>query len=295
MSKIALIINTASGTNDEKLKELKRLLLEKSFLDIELIELNIKTINETIVDLTRKGFESIVACGGDGTVSLIAGVIITQGLNVKLGVLPFGTFNHFAHDIHMPEKIEDALDILRKGNSAFVDVGKVNTTYFVNNSSLGLYPKIVKYREEYQKKGWHKNLALVGAIFSLVASRTALYIEFAGQNTRTLRRKTSFVFIGNNKYKIEGFTIGERDNIDQGLLSVYVARNVNWIRILILGFHALTGTLLKQEDFNTIGLQTCTISMRKKTVLVSHDGEISQMNTPLTYQIHPKVLRVIIP
>ena len=40
------------------------------------------------------GVDGVVAGGGDGTVSCLAGVL--AGTDVPLGVLPLGTFNHFA-------------------------------------------------------------------------------------------------------------------------------------------------------------------------------------------------------
>src|SRR4051794_3013492 len=47
-----------------------------------------------------EGAELIIAGGGDGTVSAVAGAL--AGSAAMLGVLPLGTFNHFARDLGMP-------------------------------------------------------------------------------------------------------------------------------------------------------------------------------------------------
>ena len=44
--------------------------------------------------------ETIVAAGGDGTVSTVAAEV--AGTGITLGVLPLGTFNHFARDLRIP-------------------------------------------------------------------------------------------------------------------------------------------------------------------------------------------------
>ena len=58
-----------------------------------------------------------------------------------------GTLNHFARDLGIPFDVSGAIDIICAGHSIGIDVGAVNDIYFLNNSSVGLYPAIVKLRE----------------------------------------------------------------------------------------------------------------------------------------------------
>ena len=293
MAHIALVYNPLSGGSSH-IGLVSKLISENKFSHFELVELDTRNPEKCIHKLVDAQYSTIVALGGDGTVSAIIGAILSLEVDVKFGVLPLGTFNHFAKDIGMPFEISEALIVLDKGNSTYVDVGKVNETYFVNNSSLGLYPKIVSYRDDLQKKGWRKSLAFCLAALAVLRTDTKLTINFE-TNNKKISKKTPFVFVGNNKYEMEGFNIGERKHLNQGLLSLYLAHNVSKIRLLFLGFHAMKRTLLAQDDFNGIGLRECTITSKRKILAVSHDGEISKMKTPLQYKILPKVLRVIIP
>lgn len=90
----------------------------------------------------------VVAGGGDGTLSSVAAGLVNTG--IALGALPLGTLNHFAKDLGIPLEPEAALDAVSTGAPLAVDVGEVNGRYFVNNSSLGLYPSIVHRREQQQ-------------------------------------------------------------------------------------------------------------------------------------------------
>ena len=99
----------------------------------------------------KEGTAGLVAAGGDGTVNTLAGVAVDAG--VPLGVLPQGTLNHFAKDLGIPTDLDDALEVVLAGHTRRVDVGEVSGRIFVNNSSLGVYPRIVRLRERYGARG----------------------------------------------------------------------------------------------------------------------------------------------
>ena len=80
----------------------------------------------------------VVAAGGDGTVNSVATAIVDS--TAALGVLPLGTLNHFAKDLHIPLDLREAVAVVAAGHIRHVDVGQVNDRVFVNNSSIGLYP-----------------------------------------------------------------------------------------------------------------------------------------------------------
>lgn len=106
------------------------------------------------------GIGVVVAGGGDGTQGAVAAQLAGTGL--VQGVLPLGTLNHFARDLGVPLALEDAIRTIAQGRVLRVDVGEVNGRVFINNSSLGLYPEIVRERELQQQrlgKGRWRSLA----------------------------------------------------------------------------------------------------------------------------------------
>ena len=104
--------------------------------------------------IIRKALETtectIVAAGGDGTVSAIAAQL--AGTRKRMGVLPLGTLNHFAKDLGIPLELEEAIRTVVNGHTRAVDVAEVNGRVFINNSSLGLYPRIVMHREAQEEQ-----------------------------------------------------------------------------------------------------------------------------------------------
>lgn len=123
--------------------------------------------------------ETIVAAGGDGTVGTVAAEV--AGTGITLGVLPIGTFNHFAKDLGIPLHLGGAVRTVVEHHAVEVDVAEVNGRVFVNNSGLGIYPHIVALREAEQH--WHrrsKMRALVSATLQVFRRVQFLDIRIIG-------------------------------------------------------------------------------------------------------------------
>src|SRR5919107_358211 len=114
----------------------------------------------------ERGTSGLIAAGGDGTVNTLANVAIEA--DVPLGVLPQGTLNHFAKDLGMPTDLDGALAVVLAGHTRRVDVGEVCGRIFVNNSSLGVYPRIVRLRERFGGRGPAKWLAAAWATLAVL-------------------------------------------------------------------------------------------------------------------------------
>ncbi|HCF59820.1 MAG TPA: hypothetical protein DFS52_17735, partial [Myxococcales bacterium] len=86
--------------------------------------------------------------GGDGSVARAL-----ADRDKALGVLPLGTLNHFGRELGMPSGLESSVHAIAHGKVRQVEVGEVNGRVFVNNSSIGLYPRALKLREERRARG----------------------------------------------------------------------------------------------------------------------------------------------
>src|SRR5471032_795389 len=245
--------------------------------------------------------EVTLAHGGDEMITaakraLARGVdSVVAGGGVALGVLPLGTLNHFAKDLSIPLDLDQAIATIARGTTAQVDVGDVNGRIFVNNSSLGLYPHVVRARDQQQRRlgrgkwtafGW----ALVAALrrFPFLGVRLTINgVEHA--------RRTPFVFIGNNDYQMQGFRIGARERLDGGALSLYVAQRPTRLGLLRLAWHALRGHLAQARDFDVMSGAEFTIETRHHRLHVATYGEVNIMQPPLRYRSRPAALTVLVP
>ncbi|HYH86954.1 MAG TPA: diacylglycerol kinase family protein [Pyrinomonadaceae bacterium] len=251
-----------------------------------------------IIRLARRalsnGARAVVAGGGDGTVSAVASQLV--GSRLALGVLPLGTLNHFAKDLGVPLNLEEAARNVCEGREVRVDVGEVNGQVFINNSSLGLYPLIVRRREKLQaRSGSGKWPAFLRAALAVLRRYPFLYVHLNADG-REIKRKTPFVMVGNNEYLMESFQMGARSRLDAGRLSLYVAHRTGRLGLLWLAVRALFGHIRQAKDFDALPAQEIRVeTKRPKRLPVATDGEVNVMTTPLRYRILPGALRVIVP
>jgi diacylglycerol kinase family enzyme len=239
-----------------------------------------------------RGARTLVAAGGDGTISAVASTLLDS--EAVLGVLPMGTLNHFAKDLQIPLDIEDAACVLANGTVAKIDVGEVNGRVFLNNSSLGVYPQMLAWREEYRRKGWTKWAALIWAAVTALRRMPFLRLRLTAADTE-VARLTPMIFIGNNEYEIEGFKAGTRHRVDAGRLFIYAVNASTPTKLIHLSLLALLGRLRQAQDFDSFVVVEAWIETRRQWVKVSLDGEVARLETPLHYRTRPAALRVIVP
>jgi diacylglycerol kinase family enzyme len=238
-----------------------------------------------------QGARMLVAAGGDGTVNAVAALAMRH--RTSLGVLPLGTLNHFAKDNGIPLELKAAIANLAHGRVARIDVGEVNGHIFVNNSSIGLYPQIVRTREQAQARGAGKWQAFLSAALYVLGRYSRLHIAMAAPG-RSIAITTPFVFIGNNRYEVAGVDAGSRKRLDEGILWVHGAPNAGRIRLLWLALKTLMGFASHREwhNFETGKLE---IDVGRRTIRVSLDGEVRTLATPLRYLMLPGALELMVP
>jgi diacylglycerol kinase family enzyme len=250
-------------------------------------------IAELVQEAVRKGSFAVVAAGGDGTVSTVASGLVSS--QTAMGVVPVGTLNHFAKDMHIPLDVDAAARTIAAGRFRAIDVGEVNGRFFVNNSSLGLYPTVVREREHEQRLGRSKWAALLWATLAALRRHPSFSIRLVSDDGKTVTRRTPLVFIGNNRYEMRGLKIGSRPSLETGKLAVYVLHREGALSLLRMGIEAVIGELRDGVDFDFHLTDSVRIEVRRPRIEVARDGEVSTLVPPLTYRTHPRALRVLVP
>jgi diacylglycerol kinase family enzyme len=295
--RVEIILNASAGSGGQE--EARRTLAEIFAAESDLeAHVSLAGSGEEIVSLARRAVadpqvQIVVAGGGDGTVNAVATELV--GTDKTLGVLPLGTLNHFAKDLNIPLDLAGAARNLIAGEAVKVDVGEVNERIFINNSSLGLYPSIVRHREKQQERlGRGKWFAAAWATLE-VFRRYPLFSVRLSAGGQEFRRRTPFVFIGNNEYQMDTFNLGARSCLDAGQLSLHLTRDIGRWGLLRLATSALFGRLRESKDFDALCTKEVWIETRRTRLRVATDGEVNLMRSPLHYRVRPGALRVIVP
>ncbi|RPI72754.1 MAG: hypothetical protein EHM47_07540 [Ignavibacteriales bacterium] len=294
--KIVVILNkNAKAVTDNK--ELKEDSITETFKSLN-IQSDIKFVEgnkliETAENALKEKYDVIAVAGGDGTISSVASVL--AGSKTPLGVLPLGTLNHFAKDLKIPLDFNGAAETISKNKIKKIDVGEVNGRIFINNSSIGFYPRIVRHRERHTENlGIGKWPAMAVALLNVFRRMPSINVKLHSDK-ESVRIKTPFVFVGNNEYQMDLFNLGTRESLDKGKLYVYFPHTSGKVSILKFAFLSLLNKIKQAEDFVIDYSDEIILETKKKNLEISADGELLRLDTPLHYKIKPLSLNVIVP
>lgn len=278
---VALVYNPASGSA-MSIDDLYTL-FSRHDVAIESVVTIGEGFEDELIPAVKKG-AVIAAVGGDGTVGAVASLVVSTA--ATLLPLPGGTLNNFTKDLKIPQDVDEALAAAVKGHTHTIDVASVNDTYFINNSSIGLYPQSLHVRTRIEDRLGKWPAAIIGTLRALIRFR--IYTITIGEETF----RTPFIFVGNNEYNIADMQ-GTRDHLNDSILSVYIVNATTRFGLVKLFLAALIRQLHTVDSFEHRQAKSLTIgSTKHKAVHVSHDGELSTLKLPITYRIHPRQLRV---
>jgi diacylglycerol kinase family enzyme len=291
---IAVVLNDSSGTGEgasaaRKLAEIFSSAGREARITVASRGDELQAASRRAAD---DGCDTLVAGGGDGTVNTAAAVALER--QIPLGILPLGTLNHFAKDLGIPLELDEAAKVILEGAVCKVDVGEVNGRIFLNNSSLGVYPAIVRLRERYQATGWGRWVAALWASLTVLRRNPFMAVRITVDD-QALVRRTAFVFVGNNEYRMAGLNAGARDSLARGHLALYVMNAERRLGLLRLAWQVLRKGVDEVEELDLLSVEETVVETSRRRLQVALDGEVVPLESPLDYRIRPGALRVHVP
>jgi diacylglycerol kinase family enzyme len=241
----------------------------------------------------REGFGTLIAAGGDGTISAVAAVAHKHGRTI--GVLPMGTFNYFARGLDLPEEIEDAVDLVASGITREIPVAEVNGKLFLNNASLGLYPAILQQREGTYRRWGRSRLAAHWSVlvtFMRFHRPLSLKVIVDGEPIRT---RTPLAFVARSDYQLEVFGLDGVEDVRDGRFAVFLAPDSSRWGLLLFAIRLAWRSMEQGRDFDYFTGEKVDIETRSKARLVARDGERERMRSPFRFRVLEEPLKVIAP
>lgn len=288
------IVNKRSGKKGVQLTEpeLSRLFGHHSRFHVHFLGKG-----DDIVAISRQavsdGFDTIVAAGGDGTISGVAAGVV--GSNCRMGIVPLGTFNFFARSFGLPEDPEEAARIAGAGQTRPVSVGEVNGRIFLNNASLGAYAAILNQRETiYRRWGRSRLAAYWSVLVALATIRRPLSLRVTVDGT-VRRYRTPIAFVGTSSYQLEEFELDGADAVRDGEFALFIAPDCGRFGMIWNALRLAVRGMRRDRDFKLITGREILIEARRSSRLVACDGELARMKGPYIFKMREDALKVVVP
>jgi len=242
-------------------------------------------------DAVARGADCLAMAGGDGSQALVASIAIEHDL--PFVCVSAGTRNHFALDLGIDrEDPRTSLDAFRDGIERRIDYATVGDRLFVNNVSLGIYATIVQ-QPGYREAKSETTKALLPEM--LGRTREPFDLQFT-EPDGTEVDGAFLVQVSNNPYVL-GATLdaSQRRRLDTGKLGVVAITAATGSEAAQVVTLSALGQRRRSRHWHEFTTEKFEVRSRSGKAFAGIDGEALELETPLTFEIHPRGLRLLVP
>ena len=287
--KIVFIINPIAG-RENKEKVVTKIKSAQYIADDSIEIYYTKCAGDAFEEAKRcveKKIDIVVAVGGDGTVNEIARALIHS--DTALCIIPIGSGNGLARDLHIPLKVNAAVDLLQHGEIRSIDVCYFNNQPYVCTAGVGFDAEVGKVFAE------SKNRGLLQYLFSslkvYVKMKPVDYkIIIDGNEMRQKAFDITFANagqFGNNAY------ISPVADLRDGLIDAVVMRPFPWYMSAALGLQLFTKRLHKSRYVKIYKCKSAVLE-RAEAGFAHFDGEPVVADKRIEVSITPLALKVVV-
>jgi len=243
-------------------------------------------------EAAARGFDALLACGGDGTVNEAANGL--TGSITALAVLPGGTANIWAKEARIPRKPLDAVRLLEEAEARAIDLGRASWAggerYFVLMAGVGFDAAIVRSLSTKLKRRLGAAAYVLSGLRMAIGYRTArAQLQIDGEPCSS---GLYWAVVGNTRNYGGLIDITHRARADDGALDLCLLDRGGLLRLawllpwLLLGRHDRRAHVLYQR-MRSLEAQTPGLP-------VQVDGEYLG-ETPMRFEVAPAALQVVVP
>jgi len=288
--KILFIINPISGINKKySVTEQITRLCKKHSLSPEFIETTGKNDKERIADsIKTHSPDTAVAVGGDGTVNLVASLLIDT--DIKLGVVPTGSANGMAFELNISTNIEQAMSVIARNVCRSIDLLKINREHLaIHLSDLGMNARIIKRFDQEKIRGFY---GYARQFFKELKSPSNFRCIIDCEGKKRRKYKAVMVVMTNTHFFGTGAVVNPTGKLDDGKFEIVVIKPYPWYYLFHMILAFFTGNIHRLRHIRTLSCKHATINMRPEQDL-QVDGEPVGEFRHLEIEALPSAIKVI--
>lgn len=235
-------------------------------------------------------YDVIVGIGGDGTVNELVPALLFTGR--PFGIVPAGTGNDFIKGLNIPNHIERAVEIIIRGETRIIDVGKINGRYFANGVGIGFDAAVnrASYSINHSKRGF---LLYLWALLKTLGKYDPVRMTVT-MNNETVDREVFLLTLGNGTTVGGGFKLTPFAKLDDGLLDVTLIKPIGLLPLLRHLPKVFLGTIGRAAKYAALSKTAKLVVESRGPVPVHVDGEIYPEDARrFEIEAVPKALTVI--
>lgn len=287
-SNILFIINPISG--GKKKSSLPALIdkhLDKEkFIPIYTFTEYVGHASELAEEAEKKGYDIIVAVGGDGTINEVAGKLVHS--DKILAIIPFGSGNGLARFLNVPLNVKKAIALINAAMHQVIDTAELNGKKFFNMAGMGFDAHLSAVFAGNKKRGLRSYVEL-GFKEITTYKAQAYQIEIDG---KSYDRAAFAISIANSSQYGNNVYISPKSSLTDGYLDVCIIHPIPLVKLPLLAFQMITAKT-HQSSLVTI-IRGKHIKIKRNAPGAVHlDGEPLQLAEQLEIKIIPASLKIL--
>jgi diacylglycerol kinase (ATP) len=242
---------------------------------------------EAAADAVRRGYDVVVAAGGDGTIGLVGRQLL--GTGTALGILPLGSVMNIPRMLGLPRDPEEAVRVLADGHVRSIDVGQVGDRIFYEAGSVGLHAAATRELPKVDRGDYG---AIVRSIAATLSYRPSdVRIELDGD--RTIAVKAVAVAVANGPFVGPGLAVAPEALLDDGLFDVRVFLHETTAERLRHVMSIVRGR--RPRERRSLTERASWVRVTSGRPLAVRADAVDLGSTPVVFEIRPGVLTVVAP
>jgi YegS/Rv2252/BmrU family lipid kinase len=294
VARVFAVVNAHSGHADPtRVIEVLRSRLASGGLGLDVHETRKdEDVAAVVRDAVARGFDLIVAAGGDGTVSAVANGVV--GGVARLAILPLGTTNVLARELGVPLELEAACALIAGPNATTpVDGMRLEGRCYFTQIGVGVDAMMIHDTSEVDKRRMGV-LAYVLTMLKALAGYTPRRITVDADG-RCVRTRSLQVILANcGTLGASALRWGPDVRADDGRIDVCVFRPRSPLDYLRIAWNFLLGRHGRDPRLTYLRSSLRVVVPSDAELPVQGDGEVVA-RTPLEVEVIPGAIRVIVP
>jgi len=242
---------------------------------------------ELALSAVNKGFELVVAVGGDGTMNEVAQGLF--GTSTPMGIIPMGSGNGLARDLGVPVNIKKSARLLVEGSIKQIDVCRFNNQRFLCTSGIGFDAQVADKMAKAPSRGFLRYIQLT--IQESIAFKP-FRIKMKA-NDIWIEKPVFLVTFANARQFGNNAFIAPKADISDGLMDVVVVNPFNKIWLPVFGVGLFLGIIPKLPFVEYH--KTKQVELESADTPFFHfDGEPGKLNIPAEISIDAEKLFVVV-
>ncbi len=280
MQKTLLIFNPMAdrGRSGQQASDLRAIVDEMGGADWQGTEYPAHA-TEIAAQAALKGYQTIVALGGDGTVhEIVNGLMkIEAAHRPRLGIVPIGSGNDFSYGVGVHQtNPQEAMKRVFTGTPKLVDIARIvdgggRIEYFDNTLGIGFDAAInIRSRSIQQLQGFM--MYFTATLLTIARNFDAPHMKVT-YDGGTLDQPLLMLTVGNGPREGGGFMTTPESKVDDGMLDFVYVGPVSQIRMLQLVPKFMNATHVKEKDVK-IAKTTRLVLDADRALPIHCDGEL---------------------